>query len=174
MFAWRRYAEHCGWKKLESKKKKGSFEEWWFVLVEDSREGTLLLTQYESPEALAPTAVLKLEPGHYTVSPPKEKRSEPHCWRLDVTGQHEAKYIWAARSHDDMDGWKDVLQRWEGGTGAALGRGDKLRQSKAVRLVSLPHTIAPDGELEHSGRGPQRILKGTPAPVIQALALQSG
>jgi hypothetical protein len=74
-------AEHCGWKKLESKKKKGVFEEWWFVLVQDAREGVLLLAQYESPEALAPTAVLKLEPGQFTVSPPKEKRSEMHCWR---------------------------------------------------------------------------------------------
>jgi hypothetical protein len=94
--------------------------------------------------------------------------------RLDVTGQHEAKYIWAARSHEDMEGWKEVLSRWEGGTEAALGRGDKLRQSKAVRLVSLPHQIAPNGMLEHSGRGPERILKGTPAAVIQALSLKYG
>ena len=74
-------AEHCGWKKLENKKKKGVFEEWWFVLVQDGRDGVLLLAQYESPESLAPTAVLKLEPGKFTVSPPKEKRSEMHCWR---------------------------------------------------------------------------------------------
>lgn len=99
----------------------------------------------------------------------------PWCGdRLDVTGQHDAKYIWAARSHEEMEGWKEVLQRWEGSTGAALGRGDKLRQSKAVRLISLPHQIAPNGVLEHSGRGPERILKGTPAPVIQALSLKCG
>ena len=91
-----------------------------------------------------------------------------------MTGQHEAKYIWAARSRDDMEGWKEILQRWEGGTGAALGRGDKLRQSKAVRLMGLPHAIAPDGALELTGRGPERILKGTPAVVIQTLAVRSG
>lgn len=89
-------------------------------MVQESREGMLALVQYESPESLQPTAVLLLEPGAFTVSPPKTVRQEqPHCWRLDVTGQHEAKYIWAARSREDMEVWKDVLQRWEGGTGAA-------------------------------------------------------
>lgn len=52
-----------------------------------------------------------------------------------------------------------------------MGRGDKLRQSKAVNLMALPHTIAPDGALEHTGRGPERILKGTPAIVIQTLGV---
>ena len=92
-------AEHCGWKKLESKKKKGVFEEWWFVLVQDGRDGVLLLAQYESPESLAPTAVLKLEPGSFTVSPPKEKRSEMYCWRYVRPSEDSALPTSALRVH---------------------------------------------------------------------------
>ena len=56
---------------------------------------------------MSPKAVVKLLPGQFTLAPPKDKRAEAHVWRMDL--KSGAKYVWAARTHEEMQGWKEAL-----------------------------------------------------------------